>query len=90
MSYINTCDSQLANNASFIELAQEARRNGTETEFVFMENDTRMSLNTLWQKVRLEGRCMNLDVNHITVKCLCVCNKIVMNVDSVSFSRHDA
>ena len=38
-------------DVSFIEIALEARRNGATSEIVFLENDTRMSLETLWEKV---------------------------------------
>ena len=52
MSYINTYGGDKpVRDASFIEVALEARRNGAASEIVFLENDTRMTLETLWEKV---------------------------------------
>ena len=52
MSYINTCGGDKpVRDVSFIEVALEARRNGAASEIVFLENDTRMTLEAMWEKV---------------------------------------
>ena len=51
MSYINTSGTKPLRDVSLQWLALEACRNGAETELVFMENNTRMSLKTWWEKV---------------------------------------
>lgn len=52
MSYINTCGGDKpVRDVSFIEIALEARRSGATSEIVFLENYTRMTLETLWEKV---------------------------------------
>ena len=54
MSYINTCGGDKpVRNVSFVEVALEARRNGATSDIVFLENDTRMSLEMLWEKVNV-------------------------------------